>query len=223
MGCGTICPRRRCGGAGCALSGLGPFRLSGAGAENRAGRLWRVPGLLVLVTATLFSLSQPSLAQFSQQGPKLVGTEAVGGAHPAYQGWSVSLSSDGDTAVVGGPTADGGTGATWVYTRSGGVWAQQTMLVDANAIGARQGTSVSLSSDGNTAIVGGPSDNGGIGAAWLYTRSGGVWAQQKKLVDANAIGAHQGTSVALSADGSKAIVGGPYEGGSNQKMGTGAA
>ena len=77
---------------------------------------------------------------------------------------------------------------------------------------ARQGASVALSADGSTAIVGGWSDNGRIGAAWVFTRSSrGAWSQQgKKLVGTNAVGrAGQGTSVALSADGNTAVVGGP--------------
>jgi hypothetical protein len=41
-----------------------------------------------------------------------------------------------------------------------------------------QGTSVAISGDGNTAIVGGIYDNSNAGAAWVYTRSGGVWSQQ---------------------------------------------
>ncbi len=47
-----------------------------------------------------------------------------------------------------------------------------------NTGAAQQGQSVALSADGNTAIVGGPADNSGQGAAWVYTRSGGIWAQQ---------------------------------------------
>jgi hypothetical protein len=39
-------------------------------------------------------------------------------------------------------------------------------------------TSVSLSADGNTAIVGGNDDNSGAGATWVYTRSSGLWTQQ---------------------------------------------
>ena len=58
---------------------------------------YRVP-LIVLVCARLLS-SHPALAQFSQQGPKLVGTDAVGSAG---QGDSVSVSGDGNTAIVGG-------------------------------------------------------------------------------------------------------------------------
>src|SRR5206468_1217058 len=64
--------------------------------------------------------------------------------------------------------------------------------------------------DGNTAIVGGYNDNGTAGAAWVFTRSGGVWTQQgNKLVGSGAAGpAQQGRSVALSGDGNVAIVGG---------------
>jgi hypothetical protein len=153
------------------------------------------------LVALLFS-SQLALAQFTQQGPKLVGTGAVGGAR---QGWSVALSGDGNTAIVGGPIDNVSTGAAWVYTRTNGVWTQQgPKLVATDAVGhAEQGWSVALSGDGNTAIVGGPNDNQ-AGAVWVYTRSNGVWTQQgSKLVSTDAVG----SSVALSGDGNTAIVG----------------
>jgi pimeloyl-ACP methyl ester carboxylesterase len=167
----------------------------------------RVP-LIVLVCATLLS-SHPALAQFSQQGPKLVGAGAAGSA---LQGWSVSLSADGNTAIVGGRD-NSNAGAAWVWTRSGGVWTQQgSKLVGSGAVGNNAKTSsVSLSADGNTAIVGGPGDNGNAGAAWVWTRSGGVWTQQgTKLVGSGAVGGfvQQGWSVSLSADGNTAIIGG---------------
>ena len=55
-------------------------------------------------------------------------------------------------------------------------------LVGTGALGqAHQGVSVALSADGGTAIVGGPDDNGNVGAAWVYTLSGRVWTQQSKL------------------------------------------
>ena len=169
----------------------------------------------VLISATLFFSSQMALAQFTQQGPKLVGTGAVGAAQ---QGFSVALSADGNTATVGGPGDNSGAGAAWVFTRSGGVWTS-SKLVGTGAVGpARQGFSVALSADGNTAIVGGLDDNSGAGAAWVYTRNGGVWSQQgSKLVGTGAATkARQGSSVALSADGNTAIVGGP---GDNRRRG----
>src|SRR5262252_7146320 len=187
-------------------------------------RVWptadvRMPGLFaatLLVFTTLLVSSQLALAQFTQQGPKLVGTGAVGNA---AQGQSVALSANGNTAIVGGALDNAaagavfGTGAAWVYTRSGGVWTQQGgKLVGTGAAGivARQGSSVALSADGNTAIVGGIGDNAETGAVWVFTRSGGVWTQQgDKLVGTGTVGpAEQGISVALSADGNTAIVGG---------------
>jgi len=152
---------------------------------------------------------------WSQQGAKLVGMGAVGSySYSAEQVWSVSLSGDGSTAIVGGFGDGAGPGAAWVYTRSNGMWGQETKLVGTGTASPNtsygQGVSVSLSGDGNTAIVGGEGDNGSAGAAWVYTRSSGVWSQQgAKLVGAGAVGsAYQGSSVALSADGITAVVGG---------------
>jgi hypothetical protein len=117
----------------------------------------------------------------------------------------------------------------WFFTRSGTVWTQQgSKVVGTGAVGnAQQGISVALSGDGNTAIVGGNCDNSTpgcngtrTGAAWVFTRSGGVWTQQgSKLVGTGAVGTtFQGESVAVSADGNTAIVGG-----SGDNSGIGAA
>ena len=70
-------------------------------------------------------------------------------------------------------------------------WVQQgNKLVGANAVGsASQGSSISISADGNTAIVGGCYDNSNAGAAWVFTRSAGVWSQQgNKLVGTGTVG-----------------------------------
>ena len=155
---------------------------------------------------------------WTQQGNRLVGSDAVGSAR---QGISVALSADGNTAIVGGWSDNNRAGATWVFTRKGGVWSQQgKKLVGSGAVGsARQGTSVALSADGNTAIVGAPGDNpsnpsapfgtGATGAAWVFSRNNGLWSQQgDKLVGTGGVWTQQGASVALSADGSTAVVGG---------------
>jgi hypothetical protein len=173
--------------------------VGGPGDNGNAGAAW------VFVRNSLTGV-------WGQQGPKLVGTGAVG---EALQGWSVAVSGDGNTAIVGGlDDYYGAVGAAWVFTRSGGAWTQQGKLVGEGALGARQGSSVALSADGNTAIVGGLADNGGAGAAWVFTRSGNTWTQLgRKLVGSGAVGgARQGSSAALSIDGNTAIVGGPTDG-----------
>jgi hypothetical protein len=84
---------------------------------------WRprrsVPFRTALAAVVLLMSSQLAVAQFTQQGPKLVGTGASGAA---ARGFSVTLSADGNTAVVGGPVDNSFAGAAWVFTRSGGVW-----------------------------------------------------------------------------------------------------
>src|SRR6266478_3449553 len=179
-------------GASVAVSADGKTAIVGGPSDNRTtGAAW------------VFTRSG---GVWTQEGDKLVGTYRAGeSALPLGQGMSVALSADGNTAIVGGWRAEG----AWVFTRSSGVWRQQgNKLVGTGAAGsARQGMSVALSGDGNTAIVGGWADNNKTGAAWVFTRSSGAWRQEgDKLVSKS--GARQGTSVALSADGNSALAGG---------------
>ena len=162
-----------------------------------------------------------SAGVWAQEAGPLAGNDSIGNSG---QGLSVSLSADGNTALVGGYFDNSGIGAAWVYTRSGGVWTQQgSKLVGTGALTqqtVRMGIRVSLSVDGNTVIFGGPADNAWFGAAWIFTRSAGVWTQQgSKLIPADVVsGDHFGNSVAMSGDGSTAVVSSP-----NNGAGTGAA
>jgi hypothetical protein len=146
---------------------------------------------------------------WTQQGSKLVGTASAGSL--IAQGDAVALSSDGSTLLEGGPD-DNDVGAAWVFTRSGTTWTQQgAKLTSSSASGlAGLGEAVALSSDGNTALLGGGHDSSGVGAAWVFTRSGSTWTQQgNKLIGTGAVGpASQGTAVALSGDGNTAVIGG---------------
>ena len=161
----------------------------------------------------------PASAQFTELGPKLVGSGNVGASS---QGFSVAVSGDGNTAIVGAPSDNSSTGAAWIFVRFGSSWVQQgPKLVGTGAVGAaRQGICVGISGDGNTALVGGVNDNAGAGAAWVFTRSAGIWTQQgPKLVGSGAIGAaNQGQCLTLSADGNTALIGG-----ANDNGGLGAA
>src|SRR5207244_4211722 len=124
-------------------------------------------------------------------------------------GTGVALSSDGNTALIGAGTALGG--KAFVFTRSGSSWTQKATLEGAGESEAQFGDSVALSADGNTALVGGPLDSGQVGAAWAFARSGETWTQQgAKLTGGGESGNGEfGESVALSADGNTALVGGP--------------
>ena len=125
--------------------------------------------------------AQGSASVFSRQGGMWSLQKTLtgkGGAAGDLFGYSVSLSADGGTLAVGATGADvDGTadqGSASVFTRDGG-WALQATLTAATpAAKANFGTSVALSSDGNTLAVGGP--NAGAGAANVFTRANGAWS-----------------------------------------------
>ena len=111
---------------------------------------------------------------------------------------------------IGGPKANADTGEAWVYTRAGGSWTlQQKLTVETDS---RFGWSVALSSDGNTALIGGWA-NGPSGAAWVYKRFGSTWLQQgPKLTGSGGIeGSEFGSSVALSSTANTALIGGDVD------------
>jgi hypothetical protein len=136
-------------------------------------------------------------------------------------GGSVAISSDGNTVLIGATAKDdtqaglSNTGATYVFTRTGTTWMQEAKL-EATSRSADDGFGVwvSLSNDGNTALIGASGDDdedAGVmnrGAAYVFARNMGSWAEQVKLVASDA-GADQtfGSAVVLSGDGNTAIVG----------------
>jgi hypothetical protein len=162
---------------------------------------------------------------FTQSQPKLVGTGASGNA---YQGGSTAVSGDGLTACVGGQYDSGGVGAVWFFTRANAVtftWMQQGSKIAPNDSSVRSyfGVGCSLSFNGNIALVGGPSDNTNIGAAWIITRDGsGVWAPQgSKHIGTGYTGTsiYQGNSISLASTAANVFV----TGGPNDNSGAGIA
>lgn len=163
-----------------------------------------------------------------QQGEKLVGSGGSEGQN--NQGWSVAISADGNTALVGANFDNYGKGAAWVFINNG-TWQQQSKLTPTDNIGESHfGYSISLSADGNTAFIGGYADGnngfiGGyydtqnIGAGWLFKRNNTTWAQSgNKFIGKGSKGnAGQGYGVAISADGNTTLIGGSSDNG-----GTGA-
>jgi hypothetical protein len=129
-------------------------------------------------------------------------------------GASVALSADGNTAIVGNPTSSSSPGAAWIFTRSEGKWTRSAKLSGAiSPRDGRFGRSVALSADGDVALVGDPSAANGRGSAWVFEREGSSWTAIGEISDPGEPGAfaHFGRSVALSGDGSLALIGAPGE------------
>jgi hypothetical protein len=133
-------------------------------------------------------------------------------------GAGVALSADGNTALIGASdsTVPNGVsfGLAFIYVRAGGAWTQQTILSDPDpgSDNRRFGSSVALSSDGNTALVGQYYDSvDGLlsnGAGYVYTRTGTTWTLQTKLLASDRVSfLGLGFSAALSSDGNTAVLG----------------
>lgn len=135
----------------------------------------------------------------------------------------------GDTALIGAPSctkyAVGQVGCAFIYLRSGSLWNFQQRLdpLDGN-FQDKFGNSVALAED--KALIGAPGHDVGAntdqGAAYVFTRSAGVWSQQQKLVAATgAAGDEFGKAVDLQQPfGYMALIGAPgYDVAGNNEQG----
>ena len=132
-------------------------------------------------------------------------------------GFSVAISADGNTVLIGAVSEDtspnANNGAAYIFTRSGSAWTEQQKILSSDAQDFDDfGSSVVISADGNTVIVGasseGTSPNFSNGAAYIFTRSGSTWTEQQKILASDRMnGDNFGSSVAISADGNTVLIG----------------
>ena len=193
---------------------LEPYQL-----EQLAMKIKYPPLFLLVVSILLMPVTVN--ANFESE-KKLI---AADGINRGYFGWSVSIS--GDTAIIGerlGGTNQAGTARIFIRDPVSGNWTQQQKLIDINGV-VNDEFGVSVSIDGDTAIVGakGDGDNGSSsGSAFVFIRNPvtGVWTQQQQLLPSDGAAYNIfGKSVAISGD--TAIVGADFS--TSIILGTGKA
>ena len=185
---------------------------------NSPAKTLEVQGTLRVSNATTGKVSDLLVTKSTIWGQKQKITASDAAQNDQF-GYSVAISSDGNTAIVGARYEDPGgvsaAGSAYIFTRSGSSWSEQQKIENPQpAQDDYFGTSVAISGDGNTALVGAYYDDpGGInnaGSAYIFTRSGGSWSQQANLTTPNPATYGQfGKAVAIS--GTTALVGAPYE------------
>ncbi|MCK6446420.1 MAG: FG-GAP repeat protein [Planctomycetes bacterium] len=178
---------------------------------------------LVLAPAVAVALAPDAKAQWSYLQEAAFNSFTQFGGNCGY-GHSVAL--DGDTALVGvpHPGAGGMSGAAVVFRKVAGVWTQEATLSPSDpATGNYFGWSVAL--DGDVAVVGAIGayyqTSPGVGAAYVFTRTGTTWTQVQKVQASDPLqSAEFGWSVSVS--GSTFVVGAP-QATYNNEGGRGAA
>lgn len=123
-------------------------------------------------------------------------------------GFRIAISADGNTVAITAINNDGTNAGVYVYVRSGGSWVEQQKISYPSDSSSQVlfGTSVALSGDGNTAIVGSGIDDNRQGAYRVYTRSGSTWTEQTKI--SPAANEFFEYPVALSGNGDTALLSG---------------
>jgi len=80
------------------------------------------------------------------------------------------------------------------------------------AVNEQFGYDLALSADGSTLAVGTPNEAGGVGAVFVFDKSGGTWSYDTALRTGDVQAVQAGLSVAISADGNTIVAGAPLEG-----------
>jgi hypothetical protein len=148
------------------------------------------------------------------------GSDIYGKAAKDRFGLSLSISADGSMLVVGAPYNDNSIGLSAgqvsVYTFNSSISDYVKLMdIDGEAEGDWFGTSVSMSADGSTFIVGAPNNVGNntyAGHVRVYKRdpNSHLYSKFGSDIDGEKPGDQFGSSVSISADGSTFVVGAPY-------------
>ncbi len=153
------------------------------------------------------------------QSARLVAGDTVA----ANENYGAAIAMGPGVLVVGAKGARfvaGTQGAAYVYRKNAGVWAFESRLTSTPTAFNQFGAAVAI--DGDVIAVGAPGENAvGVqsGAAYVFRKAGGVWAQEARLVMPDAMaGDRAGLSIAVS--GNFVVVGVPFKSDVAVQLGT---
>jgi alpha-tubulin suppressor-like RCC1 family protein len=124
-------------------------------------------------------------------------------------GASTDINNVGNTIIIGSPNSDYSSGVAFIFTGSNNTWNQTARITSTDIkSGDRFGTSVSINSLGNIALIGAPGVNNNSGVAYIFTGSGNNWIQTAKLTTSDGLANDRfGSSVSLNGIGNIGIIG----------------
>jgi len=144
-------------------------------------------------------------------------SDVISGQNPSERaGWAVSISADGNVIAMGSPkggTYQGGSILAFKYNVISSGWDPYGSMVRGLSSGVAAGYSISLSGTGSTMVVGFPraanlDGSSNAGKVAVYFMRGSEWQLVGQEIYGEAAGEIDGTSVAMSQDGSVLVIGG---------------
>jgi hypothetical protein len=146
--------------------------------------------------------------------------EASGAETDQAFGVALAISAAGDRVLASTPrdtvAGEARAGSVRVLERTGSAWSEVALLTASGAAAEDGfGAAVALSASGTTALIGVPHDDlvgpSSQGSARVFIRTSS-WVEAMPLIASDGEGGDQlGSSVALSADGTLAILGAPFD------------
>ena len=121
-------------------------------------------------------------------------------------GYSVSLSADGNIVAIGGIGTSTNSGQVKIYKFNQNIWAQIGNIIVGEAQNDQNGYSVSLSNDGNIVAIGALGNNN-AGYVRIYELNDNTWVQLGQKFNGELQNHKTGYSVSLSGDGTIVAIG----------------
>ncbi len=133
------------------------------------------------------------LLDYWTEQEKLISTDGSPGDN-----FGLSISIDGNYAIVGAYDENGGAGSAYIYDRNGETWTERQKLTASDGeAGDYFGYSVSIYE--NLAVIGAYGDEGDTGSAYIFNRSESTWIEEHKLTASDGeAGDYFGSSVSIN-------------------------
>ncbi len=119
-------------------------------------------------------------------------------------GVNVSISDNGNKILVGAWHSD----SAFLYEKAGSDWNMTKQFVPSDGLtGGIYGVGVKIAGDGNTIVIGAPTQNGNIGSVYIYKWNGIAWSFLLKKTSPYATPDLFGRHIDITTNGERIIVG----------------
>ena len=157
------------------------------------------------------------------------GSDINGESAGDQSGVSVAMSANGTHIAIAAPVKNSNAGRVRIYTLTNGNWTQTGSDIDGEAAGDQASstvfattTSIAMSANGTHIAIGASLNDGNgtnSGHVRIYTLVNNTWTQTGDDINGETAGDELGSSVAMSADGTRIAIGAPYNDGNGTSSG----